>query len=404
MCQDIPVQRASLLGLPLELRHQIYALCFNYRVPHDARYRRAIASVSRQTRVEAFPILLQERHWCSLEEFILWTAKGDPNLLQHIADVFLIDCVLPLWPEVTKISAANKSKRNIIQDIIRKISLGSVRASARTATERPDAPSALNDDIFSTIQRAFSSVSNLRSAIISLYLVSRDPYQPSLHTAQVVQQERFLQTIGACCPVLLKLEVNSDLFHVSVLGGFQNLQTLSWSGLSLSTPQETLNTLKSLPHLHTMKLLRWSGIHDHQTYSKPADELHNFVSFTPEVLQNLKPLRQFHIEHMTPYPESNFLTTGMLKALATHHMSLRRLRLHTDAFVEGAVVNQILSLISFPNLKRIELHLGLIPERSEAIKLEELIGPDVNFCRIFMQIKEGRGLRNLTYELGCGNP
>lgn len=94
MYESMSNPRASLLGIPLELRHQIYALCLDEWVAHDPRYRRAIASVCRQIRSEAFPMLLHERHCFTLENLRTWTAKGKPDFLREITDIFLLNCVL----------------------------------------------------------------------------------------------------------------------------------------------------------------------------------------------------------------------------------------------------------------------------------------------------------------------
>lgn len=155
MYESMSNPRASLLGIPLELRHQIYALCLYKWVAHDPCSRRAIASVCRQTRSEAFPMLLHEHRSFTLENLRTWTASGIPDLLREITDVFFSDCAL------------------------------------RYAGEGSDSHLISKDDVSAIIRPIFSSIPNLRPARFILKI--DDLGQTPGHTES---QENFLRIVG----------------------------------------------------------------------------------------------------------------------------------------------------------------------------------------------------------------
>ena len=155
MYESMSNPRASLLGIPLELRHQIYALCLYKWVAHDPCSRRAIASVCRQTRSEAFPMLLHEHRSFTLENLRTWTASGIPDLLREITDVFFSDCAL------------------------------------RYAGEGSDSHLISKDDVSAIIRPIFSSIPNLRRARFILKI--DDLGQTPGHTES---QENFLRIVA----------------------------------------------------------------------------------------------------------------------------------------------------------------------------------------------------------------
>lgn len=148
---------------------------------------------------------------------------------------------------------------------------------------------------------------------------------------------------------------------MNALQGFRNIHTLEWSGLSLSTPQETLAVLNSLPYLHTIKLTRCRDFDNRAIYSVPPAELRTYASFTSHVLQNLKLLRQFQIQHRVPGLPSDFLTAEMVKALAAHRESLKSLSLMSEHLVEGTVLDQLLNLIPLLTLERQRISFSSVP-------------------------------------------
>lgn len=369
----MPTQRPTFFSLPSELRHQIYSTCFDKGLPHNPQYYQAVASVCRRIRSEALPILLQQaRYFQSLEAFIGWTTKGNADLLRHISNVSLHCTQSSLHPLLTTKASDNSSP---------------------TTQLEPDDVSPVVPHGSRPPQRAiFPSIPNLQHLSLNLSLISRIHGNDDSHNyhGQHEDQETLLRLIATACPKLESLSLITDLIHLTCLQDFQNLRSLKWSGYSLSTPQETLSTLNALPSLHTVRLERFPEIYDHEHHSVPTAELRKYFSFTTDVLRDLKLLKCINISHLTSRVPSDVLTAGMLIALESHTETLTELGLGSDHFVEGAVLDQILNVVSSFCLKRVSVRLWSVPGEYKSLKLRDYIAPSVQYCDIVLRVLGGR--------------
>lgn len=206
-----------------------------------------------------------------------------------------------------------------------------------------------------------------------------------------------LRLIATTCPKVETLSMVTDLIQVECLLGFRNLVSFSWSGYSLSTPQETLFTLNTLPSLHTLRLERWPETYEPQYMSMDPQEN---LSFTSEVLQNLRPLKHFAIDHADIEFESDILTAAMLRACSSHRGSLAGLELLSDQFVESAVMEEILNVLSPLNLTWVCIRLRAVPEDYEGLKPEPYISKSVRHCSIALRTHGRYFNRDIRHEFG----
>lgn len=397
----------TFLSIPPELRQQIYSLCFDELSSREWRNRPAIASVCHQTRSEAFPMVLRERQFFTLGRFWTWTMKGKAELLQEITDVVLRKCTVPALQDAAKESSSSLIHSGHIIVFSQNIdsSEPNFRRTSFTLDEGdqctfdwqipPSSSITSTNDMFAITRQIFSSIPNLRHALFHL-----DSSDHRSFPGQIEFQAVFLRIVATCCPKLSVLNVISDLMNLSDLQGFQNIHSLEWSGMSLSTPQETLAVLNSLPYLHTMKLTHWP--YDlHHISRVLIKEAHPHVSFTSYVLQNLEPLRHFQIKHLTAACQSMFLTAPMLGALAAHRETLTHLDLRIDDYVEVAVMDQILGLLPLLSLEQLRLLFYIIAIQYQGIKFGDYITPSVKSCHISMQSTGQEGRETVEHHIGC---
>ena len=149
---------------------------------------------------------------------------------------------------------------------------------------------------------------------------------------------------------LKELDLTTNIITLQCLDGFRSLTSLSWSGYSWSSPQETLSVLDSLPSLDTVHLRSSESGRGVGRRGPPRERQ---CSFTPDVLRGLRPLKAFGISHSKPNLPSDFLTSAMLQALSTHRESLDNLTIICYAPVDGPTFEEIqrlkvaLKLLSF---------------------------------------------------------
>lgn len=79
---------ANLLGLPVELRLQIWHALFNDREYQELKPFRSISLTCHQIRSETLPFLLVRNHSSyDMNYFLDWIADGSPHLLSHIKEL-----------------------------------------------------------------------------------------------------------------------------------------------------------------------------------------------------------------------------------------------------------------------------------------------------------------------------
>ncbi len=366
-------QLSSLLGLPLELRFQIYEICFDTK-SHRPQYSSEIASVCRQTRMEAFPLLFQlSRNFDSIESFVDWTSNGYPHLLLHVKDIFCH------WTIHSPLLPVAKTSGMVMQD-----------------------HSSASPNESELLERALPSYQNLRRLGLILDLVDQtSKIGPSLNDHRYEDQETLLRMISKSCPKIEFISLVTDLMRVEPLQWFRNLVELTWSGYSLSTPQETLSILNSLPRLNSIAIQRWPIYYDSDTYSVPTGQLYKYYSFTSDVLQGLRPLKSLCISHPTSDVPSHSLTTATLRALSSHRQTLVYLKLVSDHLVEGPLLEEIRKVISTFNLERVWLYLSSVPKEYTDPKgwaFKSRIAPSVKYCKIHLRYVDGDQEVDLRHE------
>lgn len=392
-------EHASFLGLPLELRLPVYEDIFDWYIRHDTDTYRAITLVCHQTRKEALPLLLRERrNFGSVQAFIDWTTRGSPQLQQHILE---LDCIwmtqsnsFPMsksrnesaraQPPALLVDGSTKKVPGILQ-CIRRLFLSTksqIMLILEVLQRHGKGKGAL--------ERALSSTSELRKLQLQIYLTQCGwRGDPSQNRGRDHDLETLLRIVSRSCPKLGNLSFSMDLVHLDRLRDFHNLTSLSWSGYSLSTPRETAAILSSLSSLHTIHLERWPDLYDSEVFSVATAQLPQHLGFTSDVLQYLRPLRSFSIEHMTSRVSSDYLTADMLKALSSHRESLRNLHLHSGYFVEDTVLLEILNVVSAFNLATVQITLGSVSKDYRDLELQDYIGGTVTECAIWLRYQEG---------------
>jgi hypothetical protein len=106
-------------------------------------------------------------------------------------------------------------------------------------------------------------------------------------------------------PRLEFLSTRSHAVPLQYLTGFQDLRTLNFSGYSRSSPKETLEILRSLQKLENICIQE----HDYDEASR-EEHFHletraaSIQSLTPDVLQNMYPLRSFGVCSITKFLQS----------------------------------------------------------------------------------------------------
>ena len=370
--QNMTRPRTDLLSLPLELRNLIYINCFDGYLPNH----RALPLVCHQTHAETLPMLLQKPHDLNtFESFVDWVNAGSPRLLPLVTNVFLRgltkSCLHPLPTTQGELvpDIASHSERRLVQNSI----------------------------------SLLPNLRDLRLTVIheSAPLQHQPHYNPHQNQGWDKAQAALLATIAESCPKLESLTLVTDLIGLECLESFRNLGFLAWSGYSLSSPQETLQILNSLPYLHTIRLERFDEQLDREHYSVYTYQLRQYISFTGAVLRALKPLRSFQISHTTTRIRSDFLTVAMIQALASHGESLKRLEILCSGSVERDVIDEVMALAT--SLRRItHWTVGLqYGSPFEQVDLKSCIPASVRHCHF--HLNSWKGCEEVTQRYECGN-
>jgi hypothetical protein len=186
----------------------------------------------------------------------------------------------------------------------------------------------------------------------------------------------------------------------SFLAHFEDLRLLRFSGYSKSSPEETLSTLKSLNKLETIIIYRYPEMYPKQN-GIDISSLHSYLSFTPEVLENLQPLKSIHFSHMTSRISSDHITVPMIHALRPHAESLRSLRIFTDFAVDGDVLLALLDFVASTKLKHLCLSMR-IPRRFEKLDVQKYLPITVSRKEVKLSHPRGPAPRDLL-DFGVNN-
>ena len=157
-------------------------------------------------------------------------------------------------------------------------------------------------------------------------------------------------------------------------------------------------TLSALEYLHTVRLELWPEHYDEQHLYVPTSHLYQHLSFTSDVMLALRPLRSFHIRHMTSKISSDFLTTAMLQALSSHEKSLSELSISSDYPVENTVLQEVLIVVSSFDLATMRVSFGSVSKDYRNLKLESHIAETVKHCFVWLRLTEDSHVTEMKYK------
>lgn len=137
---------------------------------------------------------------------------------------------------------------------------------------------------------------------------------------------------SVACPNISRFATSSPVSSISVITRFAYFKHLEFTGRTLSTPDETLSTLRSLQSLTSLNLSEDVM----EVYYPPNGSQ---ISLTLEVLAQMNPLTEFRIHQNGPWKRYNYetsrvainpeswhiFTIPMIKSLRMHIPSLRSL-------------------------------------------------------------------------------
>lgn len=375
------------LDLPIEIRRKIYEICFNKYLGFHVVYYKAITLVNRQIRSESITVLLKEiLYFSDLRRLSSWVTEGDPALLNQVWNIELrldqnmLREPLPIEAENTAIERASPSRLRQTMSRLRTLSVN----KSRSNVEPFEAPSRHKHDILASYS-LFSKIPELRSLYLDLDAPGQKAYVPDTPDDKE-RKEAFLTTIAASCPSLSRLTSFPGIISLDYLTYFHNLHFLRWTGYSLMDPQETLSILGSLPHLNKMSLYRYPAWNGGQ-WAIEQGSLEQHLSFTPYVMRNLKALKLLNIEHMTSEHTSHFLTAEMIQALAAHRESLQQISIGAHYPIDGALLGELLNILSSFRLKRVHMMLTL-PIGYKERKIELNVAESVKECDVRLSLQQ----------------
>ena len=197
----------GLFSLPAEIRLEIYDMCLGGWRPNDGEDFPALASVCHQLREETIPLIIREapRFQCTFD-FLSWASRGSPYHL-NLIKVFQCDWI--------------------------------VSAELQRLGGEFDTPQCTDPD---TIPISFGQALRAMPNIIDFRLEFYE-FPDTLEDLVAFHpgpQERLLARVSATNPNIEHLVLDDHLIYLDCLRGFQNLTSLTSSGYSLSTPEDTL--------------------------------------------------------------------------------------------------------------------------------------------------------------------
>ena len=352
---------ATLLGIALELRLEIYEYCCEPWVAHEDDNFPAITSVCHQSREESLPVAFEKWfHFVDVRSVCQWTIAGSPRLLKLVKN---LDCNW-CWTNDLQKQTQLTNRREVKQRRQRRFGPANI-----WPPRHPE---------LHTVKEALSALQGLELLEIELPIGKQD-----------ASQEHLLVFLSTSSPHIKTLSTRLQIAHMSCLEAFRNLTALTWSGYSLSTPDETLLTLNTLPLLSKMSITGPLIDYQHQD---------SHCGFTPRVLRQMRPLKDFSICHLGIVRPSEHSMANMLEALSAHRSSLVHLsvNVHYDPHEDGdwPALEEALNIASTFSLLTIKLFFHSVPKNYLKLQLDSLIGPTVRRCDI--KLLHGRHQRNFV--------
>jgi len=392
---------ASFLGLPVELRLDIYKLVFN---KYDGIYPPNILLVSRQIRLEALPICLGwTRYFSSFESLIEWTTGGNPHLLEHVKDVS-IQVLDDRWRSLRD-AASQVSEEECLEAeepntaAWWKKRLGQIGDPFPTEhLAREEAPRGMNRLLCQARQfrKMFLSkpqsqppqidlIDELWTALLRMPNV-RDCWVNLAHRNAKMEplSHAFLEMISVAFPRMSRFTFFSRPHNIEFLRNFKHLRLLRFTGRSTNTPDELLAILLSLKALDSLSLYRYPEYYDVDYGGGSV----GFLSLTESVIVRMRPLASLEVSHMNSRLPSKFLTVSMLEAWKSHLPSLRVLKIGTDERLDVMAITELLELIARSRLTRLQV-------RSQGDKkpldISTYLPPSLKHCDAALKCDEFKG-------------
>ena len=188
-----------------------------------------------------------------------------------------------------------------------------------------------------------------------------------------VEQRLVLNMVAAACPKIQEFTSFSNLLPLDYLQDFHDLRLLRFSGYSRSTPTETLDILRASKYLDSIIVYRYLEYND-KDHAIVTAKLPQYLSFTPDVLSKVRPLKRFEISHMTSSAPSEHVTVPVLKALRAHIESLRTFSITSDLPINGDYLQELISFIASSNLTNLLVQIT-VPKKLESLIDNEMVFP-----------------------------
>ncbi|KAF2098156.1 hypothetical protein NA57DRAFT_57321 [Rhizodiscina lignyota] len=391
--------QSRLLQLPVELRLQIYETVFDKGQGYQSKTYLHLLRVCRQIRNEALPIAFQDLpSFRNVQQFCTWT-QGCPNsellipflktaqieapdttlqdLAHKLTDVKWEsngdpDCER-VWKEYLGFRTGFRllaplrplpQREKLIQGTLTRLKR---LKSSRNKMRHPQT------DPFSALLNAFQTVAHLKYLQLGVGPRPFD-YVPFGHVQ--AEQELLARIVSICCTDLEGFAIDNALLHLDFLPRLQQLQHFEFSGFSKTSSNELLSILQSLPRLSSIRIF-FAANTTPMWYGQPHS-----MSFCPEVLAGLKPLRKFSICTISSERSKHtFLTAPMLRALRLHTESLEELNLESNFEINQEVAQELESLVTESSLSRLTLWL-VVNDASKKRDLERLSELDIKDSKV----------------------
>lgn len=389
---------ANLLSLPVELRLQIYEILFDKSQGYHSKSYLYPLLVCRQIRIEALPLAFQElSSFRSAQLFADWATFKRPNLglirfvkaihidapdstLQDLSCSFTANMWEPngdpklerIWTEYLSLRRTSSPRPPHRRESVvlgawsrlKTLKLPSTKSKKRRVGEDP----------FTLLLQAFGAISHLRRLRLGVGAMPFD-YVPFGHLN--AEQELLANIVSIRCGQLEEFVMGNALLRLDFLTRFQQLQHFAFAGYSKTSPDTLLSILKGLPQLNSIRIFFTAS-----TESMWLGQ-DGVMSFTPEVLAGLNPLKKFGICTInSERSRDSFLAAPMLCALRTAHAaSLKRLDLESNFAVNEEVSEEIKTVVAESSLSWLGLWL-IVHEPFKKKELEALSKMDIKTCRI----------------------
>jgi hypothetical protein len=197
------------------------------------------------------------------------------------------------------------------------------------------------------------------------------------------------------CSELRQLHFFGPFTSLKFLRSFQNLHSLAFSGYSISSPEELLDILRNLPKINTLILRRypdWSL----KMQSDAYQNLMQNISFTPDVLRNMRPLKRIEFVHSSWRDPTDHITEEMMSALQVHFASMEALSIWSDAVCHPDTLEGIMNFVTKSKLKCLNLSLYL-PPGIEATEICKRIPPTVESISLALHDFDAKTQRSRSY-------